>query len=284
MELSASAYRVLAGLLESRTGQQFVTGRHWWVETALKPMLRARGFASFDALLGAVVGRADPDLTDAVVEALLNNETFFFRDPAAFTLLVDQAVARLAAARPAGHRLRIWCAGCSTGQEVWSLAMMFAEEPKRWPRGQIEIVGTDISGSAIARARAGIYSQREVQRGLPIRQLMRWFDQVGEDWHVVPELRSGIRFQKQPLADPPPGPGQFDVVLCRNVLLYFSAPIRRRVLDMLATAIAPDGALMLGAGETVLGQTDRFASDSEARGLYRPAAIDLAQPVLHAAR
>jgi chemotaxis protein methyltransferase CheR len=270
MELSASAHRILAGLLETKTGQQLAPGRHWWIETALKPLLKARGLESFDALVGALVVKRDSELATAVIEALLNNETFFFRDASVFTTLVDQAIARIVPERESTRRLRIWCAGCSTGQEVWSLAMMFAEHPVRWPGGPVEIVGTDVSASAIAQARSGIYSQREVQRGLPIRQLMRWFVQEGEDWRVVPQLHPHVRFQQQALAERPPRPGVFDVVLCRNVLLYFAAPTRQRVFDVLASAIAPDGVLMLGAGETVLGQTDKFVSDPEARGLYRP--------------
>lgn len=278
MELSASAHRLLAGLLETRTGQQLAPGRHWWIETALKPLVKARGFESFDALVGALIAKRDGELATAVIEALLNNETFFFRDAALFTGLIDQAAAQIAASGAAGRRLRIWCAGCSTGQEAWSLAMMFAEQPSRWPGGQVEIVGTDISAAAIGQARAGVYSQREVQRGLPIRQLMRWFVQEGEEWRIVPQLHQLVRFQRQALADQPPKPGVFDIVLCRNVLLYFAAPTRKRVLDVLAGAMAPGGVLMLGAGETVLGQTDRFASDPEARGLYRPMAHIEAQP------
>jgi chemotaxis protein methyltransferase CheR len=272
MEMSPIAIRVLAGLLEERTGQQLVVARQWRVETALAPLMRERQIGSLDQLAATVSMARDPRLLDAIVEALLNNETSFFRDIAAFELLMAQATNRLAEARRAERRLRVWCAGCSTGQEAYSLAIAFAEQAERWAGWKIEIIGTDISREAIDRAREGVYSQFEIQRGLPVRQMLAWFGAEGEQWRARADLREKISFHVQNLLEPTVA-GHFDIVLCRNVLLYFSAERRRTAFARLARAIAPDGVLMLGAGETVIGQTEDFISDAGCRGLYRPSAL-----------
>ena len=164
--------------------------------------------------------------------------------------------------------MSIWCAGCSTGQEVYSLAMSFAEEKARWQGWKIDIIGTDLSRSAVERARAGSYSQFEVQRGLPVVQMIRWFDEGNGVWEVQRALKDMVRFEVRNMIEPPPHPGRFDIILCRNLLLYFTPDMRRLAFTRLAEAIADDGTLMLGAGETVLGQTERFVSDPDHRGLY----------------
>ena len=268
MEVSEGAIRILAGLLEARTGQQLAVGRRWRVETALRPLLAQYNTASLEALAARVVSGAEPRLTDAVIEALLNHETFFYRDFQPFQLLGEQGFGRLHAARKDSKRLRIWSAGCSTGQEVYSLAMMIADRPDRWAGWSIDLVGTDLSTVAVSQARAGRYSQFEIQRGLPVSSMLRRFEPHGDYWHAQESLRAAVRFQTHNLLNAPP-PGRFDVILCRNVLLYFSSDVRRLVFGRLASAIAPDGLLMLGAGETAMGQTDQFVSDFECRGFYR---------------
>jgi chemotaxis protein methyltransferase CheR len=272
MEVSDGARRILASLLEARTGQQLATNRRWRIEAALASIVRERGFESVDQLIGRVASRADPALTELVIESLLNNETYFFRDKLPFDLLLGGPVKRLERARVATKKLSIWCAGCSSGQEAYSLAMSFADERLRWQGWTIEIVGTDLSKSAIARAKAGIYSQFEVQRGLPVMQMIRWFEELGGgDWRISQQLRDQVRFEARNITEVPPRPGKFDIILCRNLLLYFAPDMRRLAFNRLAEAMAPDGALMLGAGETVLGQTERFISDADCRGLYIPA-------------
>jgi chemotaxis protein methyltransferase CheR len=268
MDMSPAATRAFSSLLEQRTGQQLAISRRWRIEAALKPLMRDREIATLDTLAMNLTRGADPRLADQVVEALLNNETYFFREPAAFDLL-NSAIAKLAEARLREKRLRIWCAGCSTGQEAYSLAMTFAEAGALWGGWTIEIVGTDISGAAVNQAREGLYTQFEIQRGLPIRSMMRWFDAAEEQWRARPELRAMVRFQTHNLLDTQPPPLRADVILCRNVLLYFGPAARTAAFDRLAAAIVPDGVLMLGAGETVLGQTERFHSDPALRGLYR---------------
>lgn len=270
MEISDSAGRLLAGLLEARTGQKLTMNRRWRIETALAGLMRQREFASLDDLIAAILSSRDPVLADQVVDALLNNETFFFRDRAAFELLLGPALDHLAGMRSREKKIAIWCAGCSTGQEAYSIAMSFADSKARWDGWRISILGTDVSATAMGQAREGLYSQFEVQRGLPIMQMMRWFQEDEGGWRIAPELRRAVKFQVHNLHEPPPSPGRFDIILCRNVLLYLSMERRRAAFDRLAEASGPETMLLLGAGETVIGQTDQFISDSRYRGLYLP--------------
>jgi chemotaxis protein methyltransferase CheR len=269
VQVSDSSSRILAGLLEARTGQQLTMSRRWRIETALAALLRERAIPTLDELITILVMGREPSLATQVVEALLNNETYFFRDRTPFDLLGKATLPKLIQRRQS-KRLRIWSAGCSTGQEAYSLAMLFAEDPLRWAGWTIDILGTDVSESAVRRAREGVYSQFEVQRGLGINQMIRWFEETDNGWRAVEPLRRMVRFQVQNLLEPAPHPGQFDIVLCRNVLLYLNAERRGLIFDRIAGAMEPDGWLMLGAGETVNGQTRRFEADPEARGLYRP--------------
>jgi chemotaxis protein methyltransferase CheR len=249
-------------LLEARTGQQMAANRSWRIETALKPVMRDTGYESLDKLAGALRGDRGGPLADRVVDELLNQETSFYRDAPVF-----DAVADVVSQVPAPRRARIWSAGCSTGQEPLSLAMMFAE---RLDDHMPEIVGTDVSEAALNRARAGRYTQFEIQRGLPIRRMMQWFDSVDGDWVANPGLTRMVSFRRMNLVADPLPIGRFDVILCRNVLLYFSLDLRRRVFDRLVQVLRPDGVLVLGAGETVIGQTDVFKPSQRFRGLYEP--------------
>lgn len=269
MQVSDSSSRILAGLLEARTGQQLTMNRRWRIETALSALLRERGIATLDELITILVMNKEPGLSNQVVEALLNNETYFFRDRAPFDLLSRHALPELTKKRHSSRKIRIWSAGCSTGQEVYSIAMLFAENVAQWRGWTVDVLGTDVSSAVVERARSGVYTQFEVQRGLGINQTIRWFEECDDGWRAVEDLRKAIRFQVHNLLEPPPHPGGFDIVLCRNVLLYLTPEKRRLAFDRLASAMASDGWLMLGAGETVIGQTDRFGSDIEARGLYR---------------
>jgi chemotaxis protein methyltransferase CheR len=269
LQISDSSSRILAGLLEARTGQQLTMSRRWRIETALSTLLRERGIGTLDELITILVMGKEPGLSSQVVEALLNNETYFFRDRTPFDTLARHALPELAVKRAAKKRLRIWSAGCSTGQEVYSLSMLFAEEPQKWQGWTIDILGTDVSSCVIDCARTGVYSQFEVQRGLAITQTVRWFEEASEGWRIAESLRRNVRFQTHNLLEAPPSPGSFDIVLCRNVLLYLCSEKKALAFDRLASAMAPDGYFMLGAGETVIGQTQKLSSDAKARGLYR---------------
>lgn len=268
MDMTPLAARSLAGLLEQMTGQQLASARRWRIETALQPVMRKHDISSLDMLAG-LASQPGSALREDVVEALLNHETSFYRDLPVFKAIGDEVLPVIAEARAKGKRLRIWSAGCSTGQEVYSLAFLFSNQKGRWDDWQIDILGTDVSPQAVAQARNGTYSQFEVQRGLPIADLIARFDQEGDDWRIRSMLKARTNFMVHNLLETPPA-GKYDIILCRNVLLYFSAERRRAVLDRIASAIAPDGMLILGAGETVLGQTDAFEPDMVLRGIYRP--------------
>ena len=268
MQVSDSSSRILAGLLEARTGQQLTMSRRWRIETALASLLRERGIATLDELITILVMGKEPSLSQRVVEALLNNETYFFRDRSPFDLLGATVLPRLAETRAASKRIRIWSAGCSTGQETYSLAMLFAENEARWAGWTIDIYACDVSSAVVEVARRGIYSQFQVQRGLSIGQTLRWFEETPDGWQVASRLRKAVRFGVRNILDPLSFPGTFDLILCRNVLLYFDAATRRRAFDRLAGSLAADGLLMLGAGESARSRTERFRSaDRELAGL-----------------
>jgi len=269
VQVSDSSSRILAGLLEARTGQQLTMNRRWRIETALSALLRERGISTLDELITILVMGKEPGLSNQVVEALLNNETYFFRDRSPFDLLSRHALPEVAKKRHSTRKIRIWSAGCSTGQEVYSIAMLFAEDPAQWRGWTVDILGSDVSETVVDRARRGLYTQFEVQRGLGINQTIRWFEECPDGWRAVEDLRKSVRFQVHNILEPPPHPGDFDIVLCRNVLLYLTGDKRTLAFERLASAMAPDGWLMLGAGETVIGQTNRFGADVNARGLYR---------------
>ncbi|MFW2852368.1 CheR family methyltransferase [Sphingomonas sp. TX0543] len=251
---------VLAALLEERTGQRLSSSRTWRIDVALKPLVAECGFATIDQLVQRWrVGR-DAAMGERIVDALLNQETSFFRDPGVLDAFAEAVLAG------GGDRPRLWSAGCAFGQEPLSLAMSFAE------RGAVpEIVATDVSQNALLRARAARYSQFEIQRGLAVTRMLRWFGQVGNDWVAAPELRSLITYRRNNLVDDPPPAGRFDGILCRNVLFYLAPVLRTRILGRLADAMRPGGLLMLGAGETVIGLSDRFIPSQRFRGFYERA-------------
>jgi chemotaxis protein methyltransferase CheR len=262
------AQRIVADLLYARTGQQLAANRRWRIETALAGLFRERGIANLDQLVCLLADPRESALTQEVVEALLNNETYFFRDRVMFDLLRTHVLPDLAAKRADARRLSIWSAGCSTGQEALSLAMLFADAP-RWAGWRIEILGTDISGRAIATAQAGLYSQFEIQRGLGVTQMLCWFEETASGWRPRRELTRNVRFERRNVLDAPPDRGGFDLVLCRNVLLYFAPANRTRAFSRLAEASAPDGWLMIGAGESARGLSNAFVPACDTSGLYR---------------
>lgn len=266
--VSPATLQMFSALLEARTGQRIASYRSWRIDTALKSLMRDRGLGTLDQLVALLREGRDRPLADEVVDALLNQETSFFRDAPIFDLVVEA----VAAAERRGHRARIWCAGCATGQEPQSLAMLFAERAEAGAP-MPEILATDVSDLALARARAGRYTQFEIQRGLPIRQLMRWFDGEGGEWTIKPDLARRVMFRQHNLvADRPPA-GAFDVILCRNVLLYLSPDTKQAVFRTFADALRPDGLLVLGAGETVIGQTQLFQPSRTLRGFYERSAV-----------
>ena len=252
------AHRIIADLLESRTGQHLAPERLWRIGSALAGLFRTRNIANVEQLVCMLADPRETQLANEVVDALINNETYFFRDHLAFSHLADTILPKLAEVRSRSKSLSIWSAGCSTGQEAISLALIFAEQADQWRDWDISIIGTDVSAQAIAAANTYSYSQFEIQRGLSVMQMLRHFDEQGERWVAKDNLRQMITFEQRSLLDRPPQPCAFDLVLCRNVMLYFKPAVRALTLDHLAGAINPNGVLMLGVGETLDGQSGQF--------------------------
>ena len=265
---SQNALGIVAGLLEARTGQKLTADRLWRVGTALSGVLREKGMDSLEDLAVRLGQPNQSALAQQVVEALLNNETYFFRDRAMFDQLTTGVLPALAERRQGTRRLSIWSVGCSTGQEAYSLAMLFAEQPLRWRDWAIDILGTDVARSVLVSAREGNFSQFQIQRGLGVAQMVSFFQETRTGWRATEALRSMIRFEPHNLLDTSPDPGRFDLILCRNVLLYFDRPTRQRAFERLAAALAPDGRVMLGAGETTAGQTEVLLPEKGATGFH----------------
>lgn len=277
---SESAYRVLMGVLESRTGQTLSPSRIWRIEMSLKPVMQRHSIADLDALVAALVTSNSRQLLDDTVDAMLNNETYFYREYSVFDDIASTALEYLHRVNQRKQRLTIWHCGVSTGQEAYSMAMLLAEQSERWAGWQIDIVGTDVSYHAISRARVGLYSQFEIQRGLPVQRMVRWFDQTDGGWLAKADLRRRVDFSVQNmLTDRPPLASPADLIFCRNLLLYFAPAMRQKAFAKLRTMAAAQSFLVLGAGETVLGQTDQFVASPRLRGLYEPADQQVRAPV-----
>ena len=270
MALEDASHRIIADLLEARTGQTLTESRRWRISTALSGLFREFGIENVDQLACMLERPGEHRLATRVVEALLNNETYFFRDHAYFSTLANTILPELAKRRTDSRRISIWSAGCSTGQEVLSLAMTFLEQPGRWADWKVEILGTDVSSKAIDQAKIGTYSQFEIQRGISVAQMLNFFAETPKGWQVSPRVLEMTRFEQRNLLDFAPAPGRFDLVLCRNVLLYFDPETRRKAFDKLHDGLANDGFLMLGAGETVVGQTDKFEPSAFGSAMYSP--------------
>ncbi|MEJ1977362.1 MAG: protein-glutamate O-methyltransferase CheR [Acetobacteraceae bacterium] len=266
-----TALDTLARLLRARSGLVVGPDKLYLLETRLAPMLRREGLPDLDTLAQHLLSHGDASpLMQEVVEAMATHETLFFRDPRRFVHLQEQGLPALARARPPGQALRIWSAAASTGQEAYSLAMAAVECQAALAGRKVQIIGTDIARPPLARARAGLYTQFEVQRGLPVQRLLTYFDQQGDSWRVRPQLRALCEFRTWNLLDDPAPLGCFDVVFCRNVLIYFDTDTKAQVLASIARQMAPDGLLYLGGAETAIGISPCFEPDEQEHTVYRP--------------
>jgi chemotaxis protein methyltransferase CheR len=263
-------YDYLRRLLRERSGLVLSADKQYLVESRLLPVARRAGLANLADLVQRLRAPGAEALVVEVVEAMTTNESFFFRDKIPFEHFRDTIVPALIAARAAQRRIRIWCAAASTGQEPYSLAMSLKEMGNVLAGWRVEIVATDLSNEVLEKAKAGIYSQFEVQRGLPIALLIKYFTQVGDAWQIAPELRAMVQFRPINLLGDFGHLGVFDLVLCRNVLIYFDQETKTDVLERLARVTDRDGYLVLGAAETVVGLTESFKPIHERRGLYTP--------------
>lgn len=258
-------------LLQVRSGLSLSTEKRYLVESRLGMLCRRRGIESIPALVARLRRNPELELENAVVEAMTTNETLFFRDRTPFDLFRDVILPEKLAANAQSRTLRIWCAAVSTGQEAYSLAMMLDEVAPRVAGWKIEILGTDISAEVLEKARQGLYSQFEVQRGLPIQLLLKYFRQEGDKWRLTERIRNMVELRPHNLLEPSSQYGQFDVIFCRNVLIYFDVPTKARVMAALAQRLVRNGAFILGAAETVIGITTTLVPDPQHRGLYRDA-------------
>jgi chemotaxis protein methyltransferase CheR len=268
--MTPQGFLSLAALLKGRSGLILGSDKGYLVESRLAPVALKFAFPSVDALI-ASLDKGDESLARAVTEAMTTNETSFFRDAKPFDLFRNEILPRIIERKTVSRVLRIWSAAASTGQEAYSLAMILREEAARLAGWKIEIVGTDISEAALRQARSGIFSHFEVQRGLPAPMLVKNFEKVDGNWRAVAPLRAMVQFRNFNLLDNLSPLGAFDVVFCRNVLIYFDVETKTKVLRAISRRVADQGVLLLGGAETMLGITDQFEPVAGSRGLYRPA-------------
>lgn len=262
-------YEYLRKLLKDRSGLDLSADKQYLIESRLLPLSRKSGLAGIGELVQKMKG-GSASIIDQVVEAMTTNETFFFRDKVPFDHFRESIVPEILQARAGRKSIRIWCAAGSTGQEPYSLAMCLKEMNAALAGWRIEIIATDLSQEVLEKSRAGIYSQFEVQRGLPIQMLVKYFKQIGEFWQINADIRAMVQHRQLNLLHDFSALGAFDVIFCRNVLIYFDQDTKINIFNRLARTIEQDGFLVLGAAETVVGLTDVFKPFPERRGLYRP--------------
>ncbi len=260
-------YEFLVDLLKRESGLSLNAEKEYLMTSRLNPVAASLGLTDLEGLIRRLRFQADPDLVRTVTEAMNTHESYFFRDVKPFDTLREDVLPTLMEARRKTSRLRIWCAACSTAQEPYSIAMLIAADFPELKNWRPEILGTDISKKILDRAGAGLYSHLEVQRGLPVTMLVRFFRQCGRDWQIDPKIREMVDFKQVNLLEPYTNLGQFDVIFCRNVLIYFDGTTKTDVLNRMARALAPDGYLFLGGAETVLGLSSEFERN-DSRGLY----------------
>lgn len=262
-------YDYLRQFLKQRSGLVLTSEKQYLIESRLLPVARKAGLDSISALVAKIKEPGRGLLQDAVVEAMTTNESFFFRDKTPFEHFTGTMLPHMLEARAKERKIRIWCAAASTGQEPYTIAMCLKDFEAKLAGWRVEIIGTDLSTEVLEKAKAGIYSQFEVQRGLPINYLLKHFKQIGDMWQISSDLRSMIQYKKLNLLENFGSLGQFDIVFCRNVLIYFDNETKIDILNRIRKQMPEDGFLTLGAAETVVGLTDGFKPTPDRRGLYQ---------------
>ena len=262
-------YEYLRKILKDHSGLDLSADKQYLIESRLLPLSRKCGVPGIAELVQKMKGGSS-SITAQVVEAMTTNETFFFRDKVPFEHFRDAIMPEMLKARANRKSIRIWCAAGSTGQEPYSLAMSLKEMGAALAGWRVEIIATDLSTEVLEKSKSGVYSQFEVQRGLPIQLLVKYFKQNGELWQIGPELRAMVQHRQLNLLHDFSQLGAFDVIFCRNVLIYFDQETKINIFGRLAKAMEGDGFLVLGAAETVVGLTDVFKPFPDKRGLYRP--------------
>lgn len=256
-------------LLKDQSGLIITEDKVYLLESRLGPVAKKWGYNSLETMTIALQGVPDRQLIIDIVEAMTTNETSFFRDSRPFDMFKDHLLKYMKDARNTEKRLRIWCAAASSGQEPYSLAMILKEAAAEFPGWNFDILATDISNEILDQAREGLYTQFEVQRGLPIQLLMKYFEQQPDQkWKITNDIKNMVKFDYFNLLTPMTAMGPFDLIFCRNVLIYFDEATKGDILGRMSKIIKPDGFLMLGGAETVMGITDEFVPLPEKRGVY----------------
>ena len=258
---------LVSQLCATRAGVRVDPEKAYLIESRLAPVARRDGFGSVGDMLSMLRERREDKLAWSIVEAMVQSESAFFRDREPFALFRDEVLPALARQRGA-EPVRIWSAACAAGQEVYSLAMIVEDERARLPGLKVELFGSDVGERQLEKAQSGLYTQFEVQRGLPIRQLVRHFEKDGEMWAISPRIRQMVRWRRVNLVADLSTAGRFDVIFCRYVLSALIEPMRARLLENLARALAPEGFLFLGRGEDVASLQGAFQSVGGRPGLY----------------
>lgn len=266
--MNPADFEFISSLIMSRSGLVLTPDKSYLLESRLMPVARKHGLKGLDDLIETLRSRKDEALIVEVTEAMTTNESFFFRDTKPFDLLRDEVLPPILENRAAQKRLRIWCAAASSGQEPYSIAIVLKELGAKLAGWNIEIIGTDISNDILKKAKAAQYSQFEVQRGMPIQLLLKYFDKIDENWEVKPEIKNMVQFKYWNLLEDPKPLGKFDIVFCRNVLIYFDAETKGRVLETVSNLMPEDGMMFLGGAETVLGVSEKFKPVAGQRGVY----------------
>lgn len=261
--MSPEDYQFITSFLLDTTGLSLGENKEYLLEARLVPLAQSHGMNGVEDLVLALKSSIDPSLKKDVMEAMTTNESSFFRDRRPFDELKNSILPRLIEEKQSTKRLRIWCSACSHGQEPYSIVMQIRENFPELADWNIQIVATDLCTKALDRAQAGIYSQFEVQRGLPVQLLMKHFDQCEQGWKIKPELGTGIQWKHLNLLEDFQHLGMFDIVFCRNVLIYFKPETKKDILDRISLQMASSGVLLLGAAETVLGISDSYSKMAE---------------------
>lgn len=264
-------FDIYKDLLKEKSGLVITPDKSYLLDSRLNPVAKKWGYESIDGMTVALRGVPPKELVTDIVEAMTTNETSFFRDMKPFDTFKSVVLPYFKDNPRPMKKLRIWCAAASSGQEPYSLAMLLKEEAAKMPGWTYEIIATDISLEILEQAKEGLYTQFEVQRGLPITHLMKYFTQQGDKWQINQDLRSMIQYKYFNLLDSMASLGKFDVIFCRNVLIYFDQQTKGNILDRMSSLIADDGYLFLGGAETVIGITDNFKNVPNQRGLYAKA-------------
>jgi len=261
-------FKFFENLLQRESGLAITPEKMYLLESRLLPIVRKHEIqGGLEGLAQKMRLTKDVNLQRTVVEAMTTNETSFFRDNTPFQRMKENLLPYFAKERSAQKTLRIWSAACSSGQEPYSIAMLLRDYPilADW---KVEIVATDLSLEILEQARSGVYSQFEVQRGLPIQMLVKHFIQQGNNWVIKPVVKNMVTFKAVNLMEKIIGLGQFDIIFCRNVLIYFDVPTKAKVIAAIKTVIKSDGVLLLGGAETVIGVSDDFKPVPDVKGIY----------------